>query len=105
MTGMPICSASFIAFLSGHASVTKMSLTSMYVSNCGFVSIPGGYRPANTFVPVCRPNAFTAFHPFSRLLTMSMSCGSYFDIMFAASRMRASIFCRFRTDSPSGRVL
>ena len=73
MTGMPTIRASFIAFLSGHASVTRIILASVKISSWGFVKIPGGYLLLKTFVPVNLPKSLTASQPFSLLLTISMS--------------------------------
>ncbi len=84
MTGMPIAIASCTAFLSGQASVTRIIFVSIYVSNCGFVRIPGGNLPVYALQPVYFSNACTAFQPFSRLETMSTSSGANAESIVAA---------------------
>src|SRR3989338_1952091 len=99
---MPILIASVMAFLSGQESVTNNIFIYIYLSNCGFVKIPGGYLPAKTLDPVIFPNSLTDFHPFSLLLTIKISSGAYWAKKLLATFILSSIFCRFKTDKPSG---
>src|SRR3989338_7782742 len=105
ITGIPTLFASTTAFLSGHESVTSRIFASLKISSLGFVSIPGGYLPAMQTAPVSLPNARTDFHPFSLLLTMSMSSGAYCDMNLEHIFILSSIFCRFKTERPSDLVL